>query len=65
MVVQIHGGKNPVLGEEIVTQGDLIEEVVLGNLPLLLKAVEQEEDLGLKGIFFPIPIKLGEKRILL
>jgi len=64
MVVQIHGGKNPVLGEEIVTQGDLIEEVVLGNLPLLLETVEQEGDLGLKGILFPIPIELGKERIL-
>jgi len=64
MVVQIHGGKNPVLGKKIVTQGDLIEEVELGNLPLLLETVQQEEDLGLKGILFPIPIELGKKRIL-
>ena len=64
MVVQIHGRKDPVFGKKIVAQGDLIKEVVLGNLPLLLKAVEQEEDLGLKGILFPIPIELGKKRIL-
>src|SRR4030042_2866418 len=64
MVVQIHGCKDPVFGKKIVAQGDLIKEVVLGNLPLLLETVQQEEDLGLKGILFPIPIKLGKKRIL-
>jgi hypothetical protein len=43
----------------------LIEEVELGNFPLLLETVQQEEDLGLKGILFPIPIELGKERILL
>src|SRR4030042_2390778 len=64
VVVQIHGGKDPVFGKKIVAQGDLIKEVVLGNLSLLLETVQQEEDLGLKGILFPIPIELGKKSIL-
>jgi hypothetical protein len=64
MVIQIDGGEYSVFIEEVVTKGDLIEQVELGDFPLLLKPVQQEEDLGLKGIFFAVFIKMREERVI-
>jgi hypothetical protein len=65
MVIQIDGGKYSVFIKEVVTKGDLIEQVELGDFPLLLKPIQQKEDLGLKGIFFRVLIKMGDERVFL
>jgi hypothetical protein len=64
MVVQIDGGEYSVFIKEIVTKGDLIEQVELGNFSLLLKPAQQKEDLGLKGIFFAVFIKMRQERVI-
>jgi hypothetical protein len=43
----------------------LVEQVELSNLFLLLETIQQKENLGLKGIFFPILIKIREKGVVL
>jgi hypothetical protein len=63
MVVQIDGGENPIFVEEIITQGDLVEQIELGDLLLLLETIEEKKELGLKGVFLAILIKLGEERV--
>jgi hypothetical protein len=65
MVVQIDGGEDTVFVKEVVTKSDLVEQIELGDFPLLLKTIQQEEDLGLKGIFFTILIEIGEERVVL
>jgi len=65
MVIQVQRSKNPVLVKEIVTKGDLVKKIELRNLFLLLETVQQKEDLGLKGIFFPILVEIREERVLL
>jgi hypothetical protein len=65
MVVQIDGGEYPVFVKEVITEGDLVEEIELGDFLLLLKTIQQKEDLGLKGIFFSVPIEIGKEWVVL
>src|SRR4030042_242889 len=64
MVVQIDGGEYPVFIKEVITKGDLIEQIELGDLFLLLETIQQKEDLGLKGIFLRVFIQMREERVL-
>jgi hypothetical protein len=43
----------------------LVEQIELSDFPLLLKTIQQEKDLGLKGIFLTILIEMGEERVVL
>ena len=40
MFIEVQEGKNPILVKEVVGEGDLIEEIELGDLLLLLKPGE-------------------------
>jgi len=65
VVAQIQIGKNAVLGKEIIADGDLIEQVVLGELLLLGVPVHKEEYLGLEPEPGGILVEIREERILL
>src|SRR5262249_16316264 len=58
-------GEDGVLGEEVVRDGALCEEVELPQLALLAIALEQEEKLGLKRMLVGILVESPEKGILL
>jgi len=64
MVIQIQRSEYPIFSKEVIAKGNLVEQIELRNLLLLLETVQQEEDLGLEGIFFPVLIEIREKRVL-
>jgi hypothetical protein len=49
VAVQVHLGENLVLGEEVIDDHAVIEQVLLCQLVLLAIAAEEKEQLGLKG----------------
>ncbi len=59
------GGEDAVLGEEVVAEGHLREEVLLHQLLLLLEPREEEEDLGLEGVGVPVRVEVGEEGVVL
>ena len=62
---QREGGKDPVLGEEVVRDQTLLEELDLRELLLLAIPLEEEVELGLEGILLGILVKPPEEGILL
>src|SRR5690242_14185180 len=54
-----------VLGEEIVADRHLREEVLLEQLLLLPEAAEQEEELRLEGELVAVLVEAGEEGVLL
>jgi hypothetical protein len=63
--IQVEVGEDPILGEEIIAEGELTEEVVLGKAELLTVAVEEEEELGLKGVTTDIPVEMFQEGVFL
>src|SRR5262249_40733384 len=63
--VEGDGREDRVLGEEVVRDGAVREEVHLAELALLAVALEQEEELGLEGMSFGILVEFPEEGILL
>src|SRR5581483_12303941 len=58
-------GEDAVLGEEVVGDGALREEVELAELVLLAVALEQEEELSLKRMSPRFLVELSEEGVLL
>src|SRR5205085_11247458 len=58
-------GEDPVLGEEVVADRHLVEEILLEQLLLLPEAAEQEEELGLEGELVAVLVEAGEEGVLL
>jgi hypothetical protein len=63
-VVQVQIGEDLVLREDVVAQGDLVEQVRLGELPLLPVPVQEEEELGLERGSRLLLVEIAEEGIL-
>src|SRR5207302_8294805 len=57
--------EDPVLGEQVIADRDLREQVLLEQFLLLSEPGEEEEELRLEGELVAVLVEAGEERVLL